>query len=79
MTPMKALRSARELVMHRRWEVLRKLIFLPIALIIIATIIMIPLLLIATPVAVWIFFIMTVAGLVVIHSYVYALYRELLL
>jgi hypothetical protein len=40
---------------------------------------MIPLLLIATPVAVWIFFIMTVAGLVVIHSYVYALYRELLL
>jgi hypothetical protein len=79
MTPMKALRSARELVMHRRWEVLRKIIFLPIALIIIATIIMIPLLLMATPVAVWVFFIMTMAGLVVIHSYVYALYRELLL
>jgi hypothetical protein len=79
MTPMKALRSARELVMHRRWEVLRKLIFLPIALIVIATIIMIPLLLMATPVAVWVFFVVTIAGLAVIHSYVYALYRELLL
>jgi hypothetical protein len=79
MTPMKALRSARELVVHRRWEVLRKIIFLPIALIIIATIIMIPLLLAATPVAVWVFFVMTIAALVVIHSYVYALYRELLL
>jgi phosphatidylglycerophosphate synthase len=79
MTPMKALRSARELVMHRRWEVLRKLIFLPIALIIIATLIMVPLLLITAPVAVWVFFIMTIVGLVVAHSYVYALYRELLL
>ncbi|MGD0284206.1 MAG: hypothetical protein ABSB12_01225 [Candidatus Saccharimonadales bacterium] len=79
MTPMKALRSARELVMHRRWEVLRKVIFLPIALIVIATIIMVPLLLLSTPIAVWIFFVMTMAGLVVIHSYVYALYRELLL
>jgi hypothetical protein len=79
MTPMKALHSARELVMHRRWEVLRKLIFLPIMLIVIATIIMVPLLLLSTPVAVWVFFILTMAGLVVIHSYVYALYRELLL
>ena len=79
MTPIKALRSARELVRFRRWEVLRKVIFLPVALLVIAAIIMFPLILLLTPAAEWIFFALTMAGLLVIHSYMYALYRELLL
>lgn len=78
MTPMKALKSARELVRYRRWTVLRKLIFLPFALIILGAIIMVPVISFATPFAEWLYFILTIAGLAVIHSYMYALYRELL-
>jgi hypothetical protein len=78
MTPMKALRSARQLVRHRRLLVLRKILFLPLALLIISIIIMFPLILFATSLAAWVFFVLTMVGLVVIHSYMYALYRELL-
>jgi hypothetical protein len=78
MTPMKALRSARELIRHRRWLVLRKILFLPLALIVVAAVIMFPLILFATVAAEWAFFVLSMLGLIVIHSYMYALYRELL-
>jgi len=78
MTPMKSLKSARELVRYRRWTVLRKLIFLPIILLIISAIIMLPVLIFYTPGAEWLYFLLTIGVLAVIHSYVYALYRELL-
>lgn len=78
MTPMKALRSARQLVLHRRWTVMRKIIFLPISLLIVAVIIMMPFILFVTPLAEWVFFIMTTVVLVIIHSYMYTVYRELL-
>lgn len=78
MTPMKALRSARELVRYRRWSVLRKVVFLPVALLVGAAIIFIPLILIYAPAAQWIFFACVMASLAIIHSYLYTLYRELL-
>lgn len=78
MTPMKALRSARQLVLHRRWTVMRKIIFLPVCLLIVAGVIMMPFILFVTPLAVWVFFIMTTLVLIIIHGYMYALYRELL-
>ena len=78
LTPMKALRSARELVIHRRWMIMRKVLFLPFALVVIAAIIMIPVLLYLTPVAQLMFVILSMIGLVVVHSYMYKLYRELL-
>lgn len=78
MTPLKALRSARQLVLHRRWSVIRKVLFLPIILIIISAIIMVPLILWLTPAAQWVFFGLTMVTLVVVHSYMYTLYRELL-
>jgi hypothetical protein len=78
MTPMKALRSARQLVRHRRWLVMRKVLFLPVIIIFIALIIMVPVILLITPAASWIFLIFSLACLVFIHSYLYALYRELL-
>src|SRR4051812_3698769 len=40
MTPLRALRSARELVRFRRWTVLRKILCLPIILLIIAAVVM---------------------------------------
>jgi hypothetical protein len=78
MTPMKALRSARELVRFRRWTVLRKVLFLPVALLIIAAIIMVPIITFATPAAQWLFFILTMLAVAAVHAYMYTLYRELL-
>ena len=78
MTPMKALRSARELVRYRRWVVFRKLLFLPIASLILTAAIMLPVIIFVTAAAEWVYFILTIIGLAVIHSYLYGLYRELL-
>ncbi len=78
MTPVKALRSARELVRYRRWTVLRKILCLPIILLVTAAIIMVPIIIWLTPLAQWVFFILTMFALLAIHSYMYTLYRELL-
>lgn len=78
MTPMKALRSARQLVLHRRLKVLRKIIFLPFFILLLFAIIIIPLIIFATPLAQWAFFILSVTTLTLVHSYLYTLYRELL-
>lgn len=78
MTPMKALRSARQLVLYRRWTILRKILFLPLVLLILGGAIMIPLILLITPAAEWIFFMLSMFVLVVVHAYMYTLYRELL-
>jgi len=78
MTPLKALRSTRELVRYRRWEIIRKVLFLPLVLLIVTAVIMIPAILIITPLAEWLFFVLSMALLAVAHSYLYSLYRELL-
>ncbi|HVS58769.1 MAG TPA: hypothetical protein VHD60_03450, partial [Candidatus Saccharimonadales bacterium] len=59
MTPMKALRSARELVRYRRWTVMRKVLFLPLFLLVVAAIIMVPIIIFLTPAAEWVFFLLT--------------------
>jgi hypothetical protein len=78
MTPRRALRSARNLVSHRRWTVLRKILFLPLVLLVISAVIVVPIILTVTSLATWVFFILSMAGIVVIHGYMYTLYRELL-
>ena len=78
MTPTKALRSARELVRYRRWTVLRKLLGMPVMLLLAALIVMLPIITLAAPAARWVFFILTMCGLAAVHAYVYTLYRELL-
>lgn len=78
MTPMKALRSARELVRYRRWTVLRKILCLPVILLVIAAVIMLPIIIWLTPLAQWVFFLLTMFALVAVHAYMYTLYRELL-
>lgn len=78
MTPIKALKAAGELVRYRRVRIFLKLLFVFVALTIIAAIIIIPLALFATPVAPYIFFVLTLIFLAIFHSYVYALYRELI-
>ncbi len=78
MTPLKALRSARELVKGRRWAVILRLLSLPVILLIVAAIIMVPIIIVLTPVAQWVFFLLTMFTLVAVHAYMYTLYRELL-
>ena len=76
--PLQALRSARELVRYRRWTIMRKLVFLPIILMVIAAIIVVPIILFVTPVAEWVYFALTMIALSVLNGYMYALYRELI-
>jgi hypothetical protein len=78
MTPMRALRSSRELVQYRRWTVMRKVLFMPFALIFIGSALMIPFLIFITKLAPFVFFAMSAAVVAVVHSYMYGLYRELL-
>jgi hypothetical protein len=76
--PMAALRAARELVRYRRWTILRKIIFLPLALLVCGAALTIPAIFLITPVAGVVFFVLSMIGLTVAHCYMYRLYRELL-
>lgn len=78
MTPMKALRTAGGLVRYRRWTIMRKILFLPIALLLILAIFVLPAILLWPIAANWIFFVVSLLLLFVVHSYMYHLYRELI-
>lgn len=78
MTPLKALRSARSLVLHRRWAVLRRVVVLPVILIFLSSFIIVPLIIFAPALAEWAFFLVSIVDLAILHSYLYSLYRELL-
>jgi hypothetical protein len=78
MTPLKALRSAKKLVQFRRWAIIRKLLFLPVILMVLMAIIMFPTIMFLTPIAEVIFIILATVSLPIVHSYIYSLYRELL-
>lgn len=78
MTPMRAYRSARDLVYGRRLYIWRKLIFLPVVMFLLSAIIELPLIYFITPLAQWAFFVLSMFALPVAHGYLYNLYRELL-
>lgn len=78
LTPLRALRSARQLVANRRWAVMRKVLFLPLATVVLAGALMVPLIVLVTPVAAWVFFALTMLLIPVVHSYMYTLYRAML-
>lgn len=76
--PMAAIKTARKLTMGRRWMIIRKLLFLPLAFILIGVIFILPLIAIAPVVAGWVFVLLSMFALVLGHTYVYSLYKELL-
>ena len=78
MTPLKALRSAKQLVKKRRYVILPKILFLPFALVITSAIIMLPFIGWLAPAAPWVLMILSMLALAVVHSYFYNFYRELL-
>ncbi len=78
MAPLTALRSAKGIVRSRRWVVLRKILWLPLTLLIITAVIMLPIIALAASLAQWVLFLLSMLGLVVVNAYMYTLYRELL-
>lgn len=78
MTPLRALRSAQELVAARRFAVIRKVLFLPVALMVMVAAAVIPFILLFAPLAPWVLFAALLVALPLAHGYMYALYRELL-
>jgi len=78
MQPRQALRSAKNLVHYRRWEVLRRLVFLPIAVLLLMAIIIVPVILIASFAVAISFFILSLLAVLFVHTYLYSLYRGLI-
>ena len=76
--PRQSLRAAKGLVKHRRWTVLRKVLYFPLMLTLFMAVILLPVALWLTQIAEWLFFIIALASVSLIHSYFYTLYRELL-
>lgn len=77
-TPLGALRSAKNLVRYRRWLVLRRVFFLPLFIVISLGVIIIPLIMYATFLVTPVFYILIAITLLFVHSYLYNLYRGLL-
>lgn len=77
-SPMQALRSARDLVKFRRWAIVRKLVFLIMSGLILSAVILIPMIIFVPVIAEWLSFALSLVALFVVHSYLYNLYRELL-
>ncbi|HEU5004520.1 MAG TPA: hypothetical protein VFT49_00340 [Candidatus Saccharimonadales bacterium] len=78
MQPRDALRSAKKLVQYRRWAILRRVLFLPILILLVMAVIMIPLILYATFFAAPVFYLLGMLAILFVHAYLYSLYRGLL-
>jgi hypothetical protein len=78
MTPMIALRQARELVRYRRFSVLLRIIAIMLIIFALLFVIVLPIIFIAPLLAEWMFFAITVLTIPLVNGYMFSLYRELL-
>jgi hypothetical protein len=78
MTPMIALRQARELVRYRRFAVLLRALAIVLVIFALLFVIVLPVIFIAPTLAEWIFFLITVLAIPLVHGYMFSMYRELL-
>lgn len=76
--PRQALRAARDLVRFRRLAVLRKVLFLPVFMLLVMAVIIIPLILWASFIVPYVFYLLSLLAILFAHSYLYSLYRSLL-
>lgn len=76
--PLAALRSAKRMVQYRRWLVMRRILFMPVVLGIAGTVLLVPIIVWLTPAAEWIFVALSVLVPLLLHAYMYSLYRELI-
>jgi len=78
MTPMIALRQAKELVQHRRFALILRMIAIILIIFALLFIIVLPVIFFAPTIAEWMFFVVTVIAVPLVHGYMFSLYRELL-
>ncbi|MCA9332095.1 hypothetical protein KC968_04105 [Candidatus Saccharibacteria bacterium] len=78
MQPVAAIKAAKKIVRYRRWAIIRKLLFLPFIMVIIAAIIILPLIVYAPVTVQVVFVLLSMFALVFAHTYAYSLYKELL-
>lgn len=78
MTPMLALKKARALVKFRRFLILRKVLFLPLVVVLVMLLVFLPLVLYLTVLAEVLFLVFFLAALLFMHAYFYVLYREMM-
>ncbi len=78
MPPMRALRAAKDLVIHRRFEILRRVAWLFIAMLIFAGLVLVPLVASLPRLAGVALFTSTCFALPLFHGYMYNLYRALI-
>jgi hypothetical protein len=78
MAPWASSRTARDLVAHRRFTIMRKLLFLPLLLFAVCCVVLLPFVLWWAAAAIWAFTLLAAALLVFGHIYMYTLYRALI-
>jgi hypothetical protein len=78
MHPREALRSARNLVSRRRWQILPKVLYLPLFVLVAMGIIIIPLIFFASFLVAPVFYILSMLTILFAHAYLYTLYRGLI-
>lgn len=78
MTPMKALRSARNLVLHRRLVIFARLLIMLLVVSLLAGAVLLPLIIFVPTIVEPVFYLIGSFALVFVLGYVYLLYRELL-
>ena len=78
MEPRDALRSAKNLARFRRWLLVRKILFLPLFVLLVMAIIIIPLILFADFLVTAAFFVLVMLAVLYCHTYLYSLYRKMI-
>ncbi|MBI2591981.1 hypothetical protein HYW36_00705 [Candidatus Saccharibacteria bacterium] len=76
--PRQALRTAKNLVNFRRLKIIRRVLFLPVFILLAMAVIIVPLVLFAQVLVVPIYYLLSILVLFVAHTYLYSLYRGLL-
>jgi len=78
MQPRQALRSAKKLVNFRRLVIIRRILFLPIFILLVMAAVVLPLILFAHFLVVPVFYLLSISIVLFAHAYLYNLYRGLL-
>lgn len=76
--PRQALRTAKSLVKGRRWSIMRRIIFLPFFIVTVMLALLLIGTLLSVPLAVIIFYLLSMSAILFAHTYLYSLYRSLL-
>lgn len=78
MQPRQALRSANKLVSFRRLVIIRRILFLPLFILLVMAAIVLPLILFVHFLVAPVFYFLTIVAILFVHTYLYSLYRGLL-